>query len=1107
MPSDEVLQDTLNRATVLLNGDARDRERAASLLADLRNRFPHRPEGEAARQLLIREQPPAWSTFDEADGLGDLEADWDLIRRPDDPRLCSLVERTFDTRRIGSERLGRLQERTLDFLAGIDHTTASFELLRWVARLYDIAARNPSCRERAARDRDRLAVHLFRRHLDTVTPQVVEALERWDVDAAGAALDTLGPAPEAFGRDVVALQARTAEILRRSVQVQAALDRAASATVRSPADATILAVTLDELATHRADAALPERFVQAIAEAEGAAAAAVARWGADAVRDAQGLDGLAAFQREWARIPSRWQGQEQADWFAPVWTGILEQTRNTLARAAGWTDVEALAKRFHDAAPQLSKPLTVEVRAVARTMADLAHAWRQAAAGIVVPLPDLSVLTGTATLPQTFCELRQAAESADRSLAEAEEALAAAEASADVSDASAIQERLNALCARYPDMERVQRLRERAGTIVARAAVRSALAAWRVEEAVVNMRRADPSIDQASLDALHHALGDFARLAAAQANGAMAAQLTWWDGWLMAMGRLPTLRPWPPGLDTALRALYRDRLNRLSAAVDAELDDAAKTAADFRVLTRMFSAVADCPPLRFEMDRLHRRSLTLDFEAAIENADWPRAETVLEELQVQGEPPDRLAILRLRADLGHAAAVGNLAERLMERWHDVRTLIPGNAPGLVLDALRSRRLNGLEPTMLDRNLEACATHAATLAAPGSSMAKELAFWAEWSALVSGLWKTSVPAEDDLLRVSSFFRLIAPEWRRLLGADVHRLIAIWKDRGESVVLAWASRQFAALNDVRIVPDPLQGLHRNAVETATRIMNELTRQPLLSADILEGPRQILRGECDRWMALLRLLDAAGDGGPRSIPDALAAAVELVDTLATLFDEMEGLEAADFRDEGLGMRTTHLRAGMIAASATADLPGLRTVAESLDRVEQACRVRHAWQEFHSLCALAGRDQAPLDGTNNRIRQLVKEIADILHESGVEDRPGGVSLLRDAAQCLVSANPARSVPGGTMAASDLLDFANQLCREEEQARATLILIEQRLPRGALGNPDDQRYDLFFQSLPLYPPGGSIARQLYRALMRRDPMPGIVRQAPHRMPKWLMAL
>ncbi|AWB09144.1 hypothetical protein A6A40_29745 (plasmid) [Azospirillum humicireducens] len=1107
MPSDEALQDTLSRATVLLNGDARDRERAVSLLADLRDRFPHRPEGEAARRVLVREQPRAWSALDEADGLGDLEADWDQIGRPDDPRVWSLVERTFDTRRIGSERLCRLQERTLDFLAGIDHTTASFDLLLWVARLYDIAASNPSCRPRVARDRDRIALHRFRRQLDTVTPQVVEALDRWDVDAAGAALDTLDPAPEAFAREVAALQARMAEILRRSVQLQAALDRAASATVRSPGDATLLAATLDELAAHRADAVLPERLIRAIAEADAAAAAAVARWGADAAREAQGLDGLVVFQREWARIPPRWQGREQADWFAPAWAAILKQTGNTLARAADGADVDILAKRFHDAAPRLSRPLVGKARAVARTMADLAHAWRQAAAGKLAPLPDLAVMAGSATLPKTFNDLRRAAESADSSLAEAGEALAAAEASADINDVSPIQERLNALCARYPDLERAQRLRERADSIVARAAVRRALAAWRVEEAVVNMRRADPSIDQASLDALQLALGDFARLAAVQANGAMAAQLTWWDGWLMALGKLPELKPWPPGLDTALRTLYRDRLNRFSAAVDAELGDSAKTAAEFRVLTKLFTSVAEFPPLRFEMDRLHRRSIALDVEAAIENADWPRAGTLLVELQAQGEPPDLLAILHLRVELGRAAAAGKLAECLFERWHDVRTLIPGNAPGLVLDALRGRRLNGLEPMALDRNLEDCATHAAKLTAPDSQMGKELAFWAEWSALARGLWKTSAPAEDELLRVSRFYRLVPPQWRQLLVADVHRLISMWKDRGDAVTLAWASRLFATLSDVRIGPDPLHGLLRKADETAKRVVDDLIGQALLSADILKKSRQLLRGEFDRWMALLRLLDAAGDGGHRSIPDALAAAVELVETLATLFDEMGHVEAADFRDEGLGTRIEHVRARMIAVSETANLPGLGTVADSLDRVEQACRVRHVWQEFYSLCALVGRDQAPLDGTNNRIRQLVREIAHILRESGVEDRPGGVSLLRDVTQCLVSANPARSVPSGTMAASDLLDFADQLCGEEEKARTTLILIEQRLPRGTLGNPDDQRYDLFFQSLPHYPPAGSIARQLYRALMRRDPMPGIVRQAPHRLPKWLLTL
>lgn len=1106
MPSDDVLQETLSRATVLLDGDDRDRAQGTKLLDDLRSRFPHRPEGEKARQLLLREQPPSWSAFDVAGGLDELETDWSLIRQPNEPRVRGLVERIFDPRRIGGERLDRLQASVLDFLALVNHETADPDLLSWIAELYDIAARHPTNRERAARDRDSIAGHLFRRRLKMAMLDVNNALERWDVEAAGAALGALGPATEDSASAVAELQARTAEILRRRTTLRKALDRAASATVDSPADATLLTATLDALAAHRDDPGLPEPLHQAIVEADGAAAAAVARWGAGAAGRARGLEGLTAFRQEWAKIPLRWQKLEQEAWFTSAWMGILEQTGATLARAEKSEDVAALAERFHEAALRLSEPLTGKARAVARTMEDFAHVWRQADAGIPEPMPDLADLAGEATLPKAFDSLRQAAEAADRILAEAEKALAAKGASTDADNNLSIGKELDTLCTRYPGLKRAQRLRKQTESIVARGAVRDALAAWRVEDAIAGMRLIDPSIDDESLDSLHDALDDFARFAAAPVNNAMAAQLTWWDGWLEASTKLPMLTPWPPGLDDALKTPYQNRLSQLSDAVDAELENPDKTAADFAMLVELFGRVADFPPLRFEMDRLHRHSLALEFEAAIDQPDWRGAADLLRELEAQGEPQERLRVLRLRMKLGEADAAGTLPDCLIEHWHNVQTLIPDQAPGLVLTALRGRRMSALEPTQLDRTLEGYATLDAHDAPRDSSMVKELAFWADWSALVSALSTRRPPTEDALLRASKFFQQCPSEWRQPLAKDVRRLIAMWKEHGDPVVLAWASRLFGQLDGVEIIPDPLTGLRQKAAETANGVVGDLTQLPLLSPEALAEPWRILRSEHDRWMALLRLLDAVDHGKDCSVPHDLAKAVQLVNRLAALLDEMKALEAADFRDAGLGRRIAHVRAGMIAVSETRSLLGLDAVTRMLNRIEQVCGVRHAWQDFERLCLQIREGKADLDGTNVRVRQRLEEILRILCENGAEDWPGGLSLLRDAEQCLSGANPAWPVAGGPTAAGDLLEFANQLCREEEKARAGLILIEQRLPIGSLGNPDDKRHDLFFQSLPPHLPGGSIARQLYRAFMRRDPMPDIVQQAPSRIPKWLRA-
>ena len=791
--------DILNRAKALMSGDAHARKLASDLLADLREQYPHRREAQEARDLQIRLQAWEWSALDQADGLDDPIIEWHGIRHLGDSRVRALFDQAFDPQGISSPRRSELQAAMLDFMAGVDYATANVDLLKRAVELYDIAVRYPSSREQASKDRNRIAVLLFRRLLDDVAVQVNDALDRWDAEAAEAALNTLGPAPEGCAGDIAALRARTADIMRRRTLLQKALQGAGSAVNRSPLDVIALAAAVEELATHGKAADLPERFTHAIAEANEAATAAVARWGEKAARDAWSFDELRTFRQEWSRLPSRWQSLQRMDWFAAAWEEILERARTTLAHAKDRSDVEALAARFFDAAPVLPEPLTARTRAVAQAMADVGCAWQQAGAGVVTTLPDLTVLSGPVTLPQPFNDLRNDADAAGREIDEMETILATAGESADV--AAAVQERLSRLSARYPDLARAQWLSKRSAAVLARDAVRHALAEWRVDDAIANIKDAEPSIGPDDVAALRDALDGFATLAATQPAGSLESQLIWWNGWLAALGRLLALRRCPPGLDTALRSLQQDRLHRLSALIDSEVKDTTKSPADLRSLINLFTGTENYPPLRFEMERLARRTLVLEFEDAIGNADWEWAERILKELRSLGEPTNHMAVFDLRMDIGRAASAGNLAVRLVERWYDVRTLIPKQAPKLVLDALRSRRLVGQKPEDLDRALANLAVDAARQAPPNSALSEELAFWAQWSELLTDLWAPSALTEEVLRRTAAFFRYSAPGWRRSIISDVRSLIDVWTGRGDAIVLAWASRLFRDLDGIR------------------------------------------------------------------------------------------------------------------------------------------------------------------------------------------------------------------------------------------------------------------------------------------------------------------
>ena len=169
--------DILNRAKALMSGDAHARKLASDLLADLREQYPHRREAQEARDLQIRLQAWEWSALDQADGLDDPIIEWHGIRHLGDSRVRALFDQAFDPQGISSPRRSELQAAMLDFMPGVDYATANVDLLKRAVELYDIAVRYPSSREQASKDRNRIAVLLFRRLLDDVAVQVNDALD------------------------------------------------------------------------------------------------------------------------------------------------------------------------------------------------------------------------------------------------------------------------------------------------------------------------------------------------------------------------------------------------------------------------------------------------------------------------------------------------------------------------------------------------------------------------------------------------------------------------------------------------------------------------------------------------------------------------------------------------------------------------------------------------------------------------------------------------------------------------------------------------------------------------------------------------------------------
>nr|WP_294560725.1 hypothetical protein [uncultured Rhodopila sp.] len=1088
----------LDLARVLVGGDAGEQTQALYMLRDLAAEG-HRDVAEKARALLQRADRAPPAGIEDRGFATKMENLWTEIGRSiRHPALPGLVGGLFSADQVEGPRLAALRSEVLGFLVPDNAKIAAMTTaeLQRVSELFAAISKHPDYRSGVAQDRLWLDGELFDRRAAIDTRRIDEALSEWNLDEARAILIGLGSFPSGLEAKKQQLSDRITATAHHAGAVERALRDLADPIVRDASDASKLDALVEHIEALGRAVPPPRRFAEQISVAGAKLDRTIEIWLRDCAVRCGSLQDVLAFVTLISGVPPRWQAFEREEWFERAWPSILTDVRNTCSAATSTAGIESLTREFNEHAERLPATLMPRARAIGVALAGLARAWQQAADLLEATAPDMTALGGADALPAAFNEQVSRSRKIRSELGELEKSLIGPASDLSATDIEAIAGALHRLPAEAARTERAAEVRRLLQSARHSLEIQKALAS-RNNERLVELVARTP--EQRAVVAA--ALGPILRLTGAvRPADTLSDLLAWWREWFAATPGRDNVPSDIAGLDSLMLDAQRNRLVHLSDSVQHLLEDRTLRADDLLRQAEQFNPVLNHPQIQLEQERILTAAWRREAEEALKASAWDRAEAALSSLCDLPAPPDWVNAIRLQVVLGREAGAGRLAQTVTQSWSDIQREVPEKAPDIVLAALRERCRANTAPDPLDHRLIRIASEAVKL--PQSEKSRdELSFRVAWADMRDEL--DDEPEQWRLVLATRSYSQLDEDRRLTIAGDVRRLVDGWLMGRRYLLAAWAYRVFRRGGEFSLAIDPL--------DQATRVVQTEASALRARLQSLRAVTQAALGEIDKqarvtaleWKKIATVFETTRSVPTfPPVPEELSGPLAAVEALRRASGMAARLDTADFTE----FDTITCAAAMISILANCrDIPAAVQLRDKAERVHKACTITGAWLNFSDQCRA-------MEGARGGERSLqaalaeAKRMEQLLASAGLSDAPGGRLVARRALQALAVANPRLPAPDPESGLHDVVAQIERLLDELDSTRRKVTQIELNCPSRII-RPELSHYDTFFGSFPSGPPIGRCALEVYREMMRREPMPEILSRASSRLPGWIVDL
>ena len=478
----------------------------------------------------------------------------------------------------------------------------------------------------------------------------------------------------------------------------------------------------------------------------------------------------------------------------------------------------------------------------------IAESWRQMENGEEFTPPDELASKEANLLPERFMAK---ASISQETLARVQRALASLQKTGSLASREAACEEALKIARRVlrqaPAHRLALRLRMSAEQLRVHLRLDEALGQWDVEAFLRSDRLGEAEAAYRDLIEASSILRELALLVSAPELPESQKAARWWRQWKTAAESLPRLLP-----DAFAKALQTEETRRSgewSLALDRFLltnpspeacHEAAESLAEFLTL----------PALPAYYDELLQREKVGRIEKLIDAGHWSQAEEELRSLDRRPAEYRRLAC-RMAVLRARTLSSVELAEEIARSWADVLAAFGEQAYGLLEEALE--KAWELRETAVLQKLGEVVRRAARATDLPPHVAERIQDWLQWLQVERAL-EEGVSASS--LRQLGLYAVEKKSSSRL-GARLRSWVERWRQKDETVALAWAFQAFPHL----FAPgeaDPAEDLAARSHQVAARILLELRTRADLEIQDLLGLRQQLES-CERdWRDLHDYLD---------------------------------------------------------------------------------------------------------------------------------------------------------------------------------------------------------------------------------------------------------
>ena len=968
--------------------------------------------------------------------------------------------------------------------------------------------------EMALRDiLEELRVAVFELRLAEHESEILQALNRWQVERARELLDVLGEPPAGVAANPLPEhRQRLEEIAERQQEIEQL--RARLEQVEPPSNWLGLRRSLELLAEGQAWRAepVPQAIREILEIAIGGARARVRRFIDQAVRSAADLDALRELGGNLEQLESRFQAaavELGASIFEPA-VATLERTwKKLLGAAEAPADIAALADEVMRDGGLLPAPLATVSRRWSKRLGKIADTWQTLRRGEPFePLPPEEVP------PRCRAEQDKQQEIA-RKLADGFRLLEATPVGAKRAREIAEQ-----VLESFPDhaqaihLAQVAERREIARDLDCRLGG--------LEDHSFDL---DAYCEVASWDEApeaHRALAEhrevlteLVRLFGEPPLGTTEAAVAWWTCFAQVAGLVPDAAV--PILKGRLAEEGRARRAQWGLVLDEALAEE-RVAAEWQRIAAGLEEVAGDPRFdaKGELERyqteLLRRAELARIADLLDHRHWDRARDALK--KVEGDP-ERSQNLEVRLAVEGAFARGDLlafADALDKGWGRAVQIYGAVATEKLMAGI-SASWEAHEQAALDV-LRSVARRARRATDRDSQIGRRLENWLEWLELEEkangGLHVLSVPPLLDHIQALES----AARCQR-----AGRLIATWRSMGYRTALAWAFRAWPELR-AQLFPDdidPVDGVAAEIAQVVATIDDWLVSpcpdevDPVTTlAQQAQSHRQRGQGLKDEARELGFLLDELPFAVARFVPDrALDRALGQVESVVCIAEFLAALAVSDLRRESDRRDRCRTRIQELPRS----VPWRSLLAAQLDRLEPLTRLVYDENRVKEAARRCG-DPDALDVSRafTVLVEALQVVIDKLATAGCSQAPVAIAIAREYWRDLprMAGSRTREHPSGAPAVLDLVAHFEALERNEQRFREAIhLLSQQEPPLAAGGYVELQRHRDYLALVPAELPASDRALGLFERFLRFGERPTLFESAAEArlVPAWVSSV